>query len=306
MHAPRKQKWQEKFKRSGYLFGAILFHLILFFMLATLVIWPAPPPPPTAEFRQVAIKTPPPPVQPPTPGEAANNPDMEPQPVVVPVVTPPSVIITDNSTFKVNATETLHQPLNLSQLMPQGTGMGKGGSGDGNGPGLIAQLSKLLFQLPCLSYNDDGSGNCVLTDDHNFVVHIPDGQVHTCNLRVRGVVEQNTYQGGKEIKDFLNEGGTPSTTGYNIYELNVDDPPQTYYLNAGTSGINSLFVIDYPMHIDVKDGSKVTLHADSGDSREVANSNHISVPDKIPEHLIAVKQPYDGQFIQVDTISIDE
>jgi hypothetical protein len=202
-------------------------------------------------------------------------------------------------------------PTTISGVTGQmGSGMGNG-NGTGAGSGgldenlpLVEQLSKLLFELPSLS--DSNPGQCARFDDHSFIVHIPDGQPHTCNLRVRGVVEQATYDGGTRIKDYLNVGGTPNTTNYNIYELNVDDPPQTYYLNAGKSGINTLFVINYSMHIDVKDGSKITLHADSIDSIEVPNLSHLSVPDEIPEHPIAIKQPFNGQFIQVDTISIDD
>jgi hypothetical protein len=156
MHAPRKQKWQEKFKRSGYLFGAILLHLILFFMLATLVIWPAPPPPPTAEFQPVAVKTQPPPVQPPSRGDAANNPVLEPQPVVVPVVTPPSVITTANSAFTLDAPKMMDQTLShLSDQMARGSGLtsGAGGSGSGTGTGFGSstgtsnQLSGYFYDL---------------------------------------------------------------------------------------------------------------------------------------------------------------
>jgi len=78
---PVKDKhWAEKLSRSGYFFGALLFHLIIFVMVATWVIFPAfhpptedftktylppsappPPPPPTQETVQVpthAVATP--------------------------------------------------------------------------------------------------------------------------------------------------------------------------------------------------------------------------------------------------------
>jgi hypothetical protein len=138
MDAPRKQQWQERLVRSGYFFGAVLFHLILFLMVATWVIWKAPPPPPTDEFHAAAVKVPPPPPQPPSSGAAANNPQFEPQPVVVPVVTPPSLITTANgSAFKVDASKVMDQALShLADQMAQGTGLSTGGggaSGTGNG-----------------------------------------------------------------------------------------------------------------------------------------------------------------------------
>ena len=139
MHDIRRKTWKEKLQRSSYFLGALLLHLIIFVMVATIVIWKAPPPPPTDEFLAVATKPPPPPPpQPPSSGGAANNPQFEPAPIVVPVVTPPSIISTANtSSFSLDASKVLNQALNhLSDQMARGTGLttGEGGlSGSGSG-----------------------------------------------------------------------------------------------------------------------------------------------------------------------------
>jgi hypothetical protein len=133
MHAPRKETWQERIKRSRYLVGAILFHVILFVLLATWVIWEAPSPP-TEEFQAVAVVKVTPP-QPQSSGAAATNPHFEPQPVVVPVVTPSSVITTATSSFSVDASKVLDQTLaHLSDKLAQGTALTPG-SGGSTGPG---------------------------------------------------------------------------------------------------------------------------------------------------------------------------
>jgi hypothetical protein len=59
------------------------------------------------------------------------------------------------------------------------------------------------------------------------------------------------------------------------------------------------------MEIHVKNNSTVSLHADSVDSLELPNSHDLSAPDHDPKHPIAVKQPYDGEFIQIDTVGVD-
>ena len=143
MHAqappPRRQQWQERLTRSGFLLGAILFHLILFLMVATLVIWKAPLPPAEAAFHVVTVKVAPPPPAPPAPSSAAAaNPQMEPQPVVAPVVTPMSTITSFNNTsFTVDTSKVLDQALDhLSQQPPEGSGLAPGaGSGLGTGSG---------------------------------------------------------------------------------------------------------------------------------------------------------------------------
>jgi hypothetical protein len=112
--------------------------MILFLLVATVVIWKAPPPPPSYEFQAVAVKLPQPVLpQPSSSGAAASNPQFEPEPVVVPVVTPPSMITTANSTvFKVDTSNMLNQALShLSQATPQGTGLSTGGGNGSTGFG---------------------------------------------------------------------------------------------------------------------------------------------------------------------------
>jgi hypothetical protein len=139
-----KKKWRQQLERSGFLLCAILFHLILFLMVATLVIWKAPSPPPTDVFHGVQVKVPPPP-PPPLPsssGAAANNPQFEPQSIVVPVVTPPSIITSQNSlSFNEEASKAMeHAMSHSSDQVAQGSGLfsngsGTEGAGTGNGFG---------------------------------------------------------------------------------------------------------------------------------------------------------------------------
>jgi hypothetical protein len=131
MHAPRKKAWYEKFDRSGYFLGALLLHLIIFLMIASWVIWKAPPAPHEEVFNGVAVKVPPPPVQPPSSGSKANNPNLEPAKMVVPVVAPMTTITTSNtSAFKMDTSTVLsHALARMSSLPAQGSGITPGGGG---------------------------------------------------------------------------------------------------------------------------------------------------------------------------------
>jgi hypothetical protein len=64
----KDRQWFEKISRSGYFLGALLFHLIVFLMVATWVIFPAFHPP-TDDFTKTYLppSSPPPPPPPPTP-----------------------------------------------------------------------------------------------------------------------------------------------------------------------------------------------------------------------------------------------
>jgi hypothetical protein len=150
------KKLSERFRRSGYLIGAVLLHLILFLLVGTLVIWKAQTPIDLNEFHGVAVKVPPPPVQPPLSGGAAANPQFEPQAVVVPVVTPLSTITTVKSNFQVDSTRVVDQALShISDQMAQATGLDTGGgpkSGLGTNPfgtfkGTSSQFEGYFYDL---------------------------------------------------------------------------------------------------------------------------------------------------------------
>ena len=100
--------------------------------------------------------------------------------------------------------------------------------------------------------------------------------------------------------------GVPDTGKFNVYSVVVDDPTEThyYYLDAGRSGFRSLFAVDYTFDIEIRDGDKISLRADSIDGKEVPNRSMLSIPDDDPLHPLKVKQPYAGQFIQIDALSI--
>jgi hypothetical protein len=109
------------------------------------VVWQAPAPP-EAVFHRVAIKVPstPPPPQPSSAGDAALNPQIEPQSVTVPVVAPVSFITTMDSSFKVDQPKVTDQSLSrISDKIPQGSGLTAGGgdSGAGAGNGLFGSFN---------------------------------------------------------------------------------------------------------------------------------------------------------------------
>jgi hypothetical protein len=132
---PPKIGWRERLQRSGFFMGAVLFHLVLILLLASWVIWTAPPPPPPDGFDPAAVKLPPV-VQPPSSGAQAANPHFDADPVVVPVVTTPSIITSATSAFKVDTSKTLDQTLDrLSSQITKGSGFDAAGGGTGFGGG---------------------------------------------------------------------------------------------------------------------------------------------------------------------------
>jgi hypothetical protein len=134
----RKSEW---LSRMPFLVGAILFHVILFVLLATWVIFRAPVDKPDATtFSPVKIAIPPPPPPPAPPqslgGEAQSA--LEPSVTVTPPPAIPHVTMTHNaSPFTLSATA-LPQPSLTSTAPATGTGLANtGATGTGLGVGSV-------------------------------------------------------------------------------------------------------------------------------------------------------------------------
>jgi hypothetical protein len=165
-------------------------------------------------------------------------------------------------------------------------------------------LDGLRWELPCVDTNP-GPGSCAAvyaTSSHSGVVGGVPGREYILNLRFRGVVEQNTYSGGVK-EGYWYIGGTPSDPSFNIYKLEISDPQQYYYLNAGTAGIYYTWLIDYVKRVRVKGGATVTLSLDTADGRLITNYDQNGTPIVIPD-IPPAPNAYNGQFLQLDLESV--
>lgn len=160
-----------------------------------------------------------------------------------------------------------------------------------------AQLDGLEWLLPRLS--DNGSTSYT-TLDSVTISELLSGDPNTIygvTLRFRGVIEQKTYTGGTNDGAFFQTAGTPAGDSWNVYSLTVSDPPQIYYLNRGTSGMDLVNLIDYSATVPIRGNATVTLIAYSGgDHQEIANNGNTGGPLSVPA-ISDPAQPYLGQFI---------
>jgi hypothetical protein len=141
------------------------------------------------------------------------------------------------------------------------------------------------------------------------------GQLYEVKLHFRGVVEEETYvagdagDGGPAVADggsnpqLFQVGGSPVNTSANVYELDVDQPPQTFFLNSGMSSVSYVVPIDYVTTIPMQGGAKLTLIADPVDGLEYSNHGQDGgavTPPGVPP----APSPFDGQFVQMDVVAV--
>jgi hypothetical protein len=161
-----------------------------------------------------------------------------------------------------------------------------------------------LWKLPCTSYV---SGPACATTSATQSTQLAGaaGVTYDVTLRFRGIVEQKTYTGGcgdGTTTTWL-QSGADNGDSFNVYKLAISSPPQTYFLNAGTSSINHVFGIDFQQTVRIDAGATVTLTADAKDGQEIIN---VGADGTTPVMVagVSVAQPYDGQFIQMDVVNV--
>ena len=164
-------------------------------------------------------------------------------------------------------------------------------------------LSGLLWQLPCTS-TVSGTA-CPTTASQTVSTQLTSNVPGTFDvtLRFRGVVEQKTYGGGCTEGTWVSGAGSPAGDNYNVYKLTISSPPQTYFLNAGTSGLTQTFAIDVTRTVLIDAGATITLEANAIDGQEIKNVG----ADGTTPVTVAVDspaQPYDGQFIKMDVVAV--
>lgn len=183
------------------------------------------------------------------------------------------------------------------------------------------QMSGLSWMMPC--YPSGGVPGqycqCAPSPDYTFTNNTSlqgvAGTSYSVTLRIRGVFETKAYSGGSSDGEYWQVGGSPVSSPQNVYQLTISDPPQTYFINNGWSGApvqnNTVYIVDYQKTITINAGAAITMSANTGtdqyESENVGNNLFpagLSVSDNDPAHPIAVVQPYNGQFAQLDALSV--
>jgi hypothetical protein len=142
---------------------------------------------------------------------------------------------------------------------------------------VAASLSGLRWELPCAS--DPGAGVACNVSDATKMATLTGqvGKTYFVTLRFRGVLEQKTYTGGT-VDGYWVVGGAPAGDTYNVYQLKISSPDETFYLNDGTSMITQCWPLDYTKTIDMDANALVTLAAQAIDGQEIKNIDQGGTP----------------------------
>ena len=198
---------------------------------------------------------------------------------------------------------------------------GEGSSSGGEDPLAFAgEMNGYRWELPCEdpSLRDTCPWDPALLegalDDPNATLHretlvVFGGDpsvVYDVEIRIRGLTEPKDFTGGEVLESHFQIGGTPGTNDYNIYGIEVADPPQSYTLNRNEMGTGHYtFVVDYTVTIPIRGGAEVRLSMIDPNNIAIANpgGNIGTEPFVVPD-IPPFPDPFFGQFLQMDVLSV--
>lgn len=174
---------------------------------------------------------------------------------------------------------------------------------------VAAALNGLRYELRCI---DDGRPVCNIKSAHpadrTVTLTGTEGKSYDLVVRIRGVVEQHTYQDdsagpavGKNAEFFTQGGSSDPLDTWNIYELRISAPAWTWHLNSGTTGNTFCDVVDYEATIRADANATLLVHSDSGDPGQANNQGAAGSTTPVSAPGLPV---FAGQFLQFDLVGV--
>lgn len=136
------------------------------------------------------------------------------------------------------------------------------------------------------------------------------GRLYDVEVRIRGVVETRNWVGGVPEAPFIVRGARsgalpPESDAWNVYELRVSQPQESWALNVGSSGEYFCHQVDSTFTFRASAGATVTLFASAvdGNRTQILNRRDTGQPIVVPG-VAPAPAAFDGQFLQLDVLSV--
>ncbi len=171
-----------------------------------------------------------------------------------------------------------------------------------------AAFDQLLLHDPCTGDYPPQPDTCL----HKRVVEKPftfggkPGVIHDVRLRIRGLFEPTTIEGGEtpsQDHPYFKAGGTISALEWSAWHIEVSNPRQTYWLNHYPKVSHTIYGEDFEATIPVAGGSAVVVRVVDGNDRQIDNGKP-GRPDRQQIIKGVVDQPPDGQLLRLDVVAV--
>ena len=166
----------------------------------------------------------------------------------------------------------------------------------------------LFLHDACVGENVAQPDTCLHARQHatSFVFGGKLGTTYDVRLRVRGLFEPTTMQGGA-VSDpahpWFYTGGEDRTPDYSQWRIHVSSPQQTYTLNNYPTVSHTIYKEDFEAPIVVAAGATVTVEVIDGNDRQIDNGA-MGHPDRQQVIEGAVDKPLAGQMLRLDVVRV--
>jgi hypothetical protein len=209
--------------------------------------------------------------------------------------------------------------------MPESGGAGNAGESNAAGQGgepaepedPAAALREFRWEMGC---TEPREGNlCALfppnedtcpaegyfAQDEQIVFGGEAGTVYDVTLHIQGTGEAGDYTGGEAMPEEFLIGATHVPGLHNLMSLEVSEPAQLYFPNAGAGG-GSVQVYDYMTTIPIQAGATLTFKTYDSDCLHHRycqdNNTNPCVGLSIPG---VQEEPFDGAFLHITVVSVE-
>jgi hypothetical protein len=178
-----------------------------------------------------------------------------------------------------------------------------------------ADLKAVVSGLHNLSLHDECTGEYAPQPDtclhqqlleKTVVVGGKPGAVHDVTLRIEGIFEPTTIEGGETpdpAHPYYKVGGTIRARDWSAWHIEVSNPKQTYWLNHYPKVSHTIYKEDFEATIPMAAGASVTVRVIDGNNRQMDNSEQ-GRPDRLQIIKGLSETPLAGQMIRLEVLRV--
>lgn len=132
------------------------------------------------------------------------------------------------------------------------------------------------------------------------------GEVHNVTLRIQGIVEPTTIEGGvtpDAAHPYYKVGGTIRARDWSAWHIEVSNPRQTYWLNHYAKVSHTIYKEDFEATIPMAAGATVTVRVIDGNDRQMDNAEE-GRPDRQQVITAISETPLQGQMLRLEVVRV--
>ncbi len=171
-----------------------------------------------------------------------------------------------------------------------------------------AGFHELLLHDPCTGEYPPQPDTCLHERlvEKRFTFGGTPGVIHDVRLRIRGLFEPTTIEGGETPHPehpYYKVGGTVSARDWSAWHIEVSNPRQAYWLNHYPKVSHLIYKEEFEATIAVAGGSAVVVRVVDGNDRQMDNSKP-GLADRRQIIKGVVETPLDGQMLRLDVVDV--